>query len=85
MRLCAPFARAPDDNARQAHSEVVGARALILSPTRDLALQTIKFIKLVAKETGLRAVLVVGGESMFGQFTDLALNPDIIVATPGRL
>lgn len=69
----------------KAHSEIVGARALILSPTRDLAMQTIKFLRMVGKDTGLRSILVVGGESMFGQFTDLSLNPDIIVATPGRL
>lgn len=49
------------------HSETVGARALILSPTRDLALQTLKFIKLVTKDMGLRSILVVGGESMAAQ------------------
>jgi ATP-dependent RNA helicase DDX54/DBP10 len=69
----------------KSHSETVGARALILSPTRDLALQTLKFIKLITKDSGLRSILVVGGESMAAQFSDMALNPDIIVATPGRL
>ena len=52
----------------KSHSETVGARALVLAPTRDLALQTLKFIKLVGRETGLRAVLIVGGESMESQF-----------------
>jgi len=69
----------------RAHSETVGARALILSPTRDLALQTLKFIKQVSQHMGLRSILVVGGEAMTSQFADMALNPDIIVATPGRL
>jgi ATP-dependent RNA helicase DDX54/DBP10 len=45
----------------------------------------LQFIKLVSKEMGLRTILIVGGESMTGQFSDMALNPDIIVATPGRL
>ncbi|TYI92738.1 hypothetical protein E1A91_D02G091600v1 [Gossypium mustelinum] len=62
-----------------------GVRALILSPTRDLALQTLKFAKELGKFTDLRISLLVGGDSMESQFEDLAQNPDIIIATPGRL
>ncbi|PPS10488.1 hypothetical protein GOBAR_AA10157 [Gossypium barbadense] len=61
-----------------------GVRALILSPTRDLALQTLKFAKELGKFT-LRISLLVGGDSMESQFEELAQNPDIIIATPGRL
>ncbi|KAJ7975885.1 DEAD-box ATP-dependent RNA helicase 29 [Quillaja saponaria] len=62
-----------------------GVRALILSPTRDLALQTIKFTKELGRFTDLRISLLVGGDSMESQFEELAQNPDIIIATPGRL
>ncbi|KAK0077674.1 hypothetical protein PV325_003593 [Microctonus aethiopoides] len=62
-----------------------GARALILSPTRELALQTLKFIKELGKYTGLKAVSILGGDNMDNQFEILHGNPDIIVATPGRL
>ncbi|KAF8411708.1 hypothetical protein HHK36_004266 [Tetracentron sinense] len=62
-----------------------GVRALILSPTRDLALQTLKFTQELGRFTDLRISLLVGGDSMESQFEELAENPDIIIATPGRL
>ncbi|KAJ4841689.1 putative DEAD-box ATP-dependent RNA helicase 29 [Turnera subulata] len=62
-----------------------GVRALILSPTRDLALQTLKFTKELGRFTDIRISLLVGGDSMESQFEELAQNPDIIIATPGRL
>ncbi|KAJ4966017.1 hypothetical protein NE237_017866 [Protea cynaroides] len=62
-----------------------GVRALILSPTRDLALQTLKFTKELGRFTDLHTSLLVGGDSMESQFEELARNPDIIIATPGRL
>lgn len=61
-----------------------GARALILSPTRELAMQTLKFIKEIGKFTGLKAAVILGGDSMDNQFSIIHGNPDIIVATPGR-
>ncbi|KAF6141151.1 hypothetical protein GIB67_006596 [Kingdonia uniflora] len=67
------------------HEPQSGVRALILSPTRDLALQTLKFAKELGRFTDLRISLLVGGDSMIKQFEDLAQNPDIIIATPGRL
>ncbi|XP_073133429.1 putative DEAD-box ATP-dependent RNA helicase 29 [Henckelia pumila] len=69
----------------QQHVPQAGVRALILSPTRDLALQTFKFIKELGRFTDLRASLLVGGDSMQSQFEELAQSPDCIVATPGRL
>ncbi|VVA27959.1 PREDICTED: ATP-dependent RNA [Prunus dulcis] len=62
-----------------------GVRALILSPTRDLALQTHKFTKELGHFLDVRISLLVGGDSMETQFEELAQNPDIIIATPGRL
>ncbi|CAO2188151.1 unnamed protein product [Urochloa humidicola] len=62
-----------------------GVRALILSPTRDLAMQTLKFTKQLGKFTDLRTSVIVGGDSMESQFEELSECPDIIIATPGRL
>ncbi|CCI43607.1 unnamed protein product [Albugo candida] len=67
------------------HSTRVGLRGLVLAPTRELALQTLQFTKGLAKYTSLRISLIVGGEGMEQQFSALASNPDILVATPGRL
>lgn len=66
-------------------SAQTGARALILSPTRELALQTMKFTKELGKFTGLKTALILGGDKMEDQFSALHENPDIIIATPGRL
>ena len=67
------------------HSLKAGARCVVLAPTRELALQTFKFAKELAKFTDLRIAALVGGDSMEAQFADLSNNPDVIVATPGRL
>ena len=67
------------------HSQVVGARALILSPTRELAMQSAHYFKQLSKNTDLTHCLIVGGNDMENQFERLLLNPDVIIATPGRL
>lgn len=67
------------------HSAQTGARALVLSPTRELALQTMKFTRELGKFTGLKTALILGGDKMEDQFAALHENPDIIIATPGRL
>ena len=51
------------------HSAKVGARALILSPSRELALQTLKVVKELGKGTDLKCVLLVGGDSLEEQFS----------------
>lgn len=61
-----------------------GARAMVLSPTRELALQTLAFTRELGKFCGLRAVCVLGGDSMERQFAAMHENPDIVIATPGR-
>merc|ERR550519_1893686 len=61
-----------------------GARALVLSPTRELALQTLRFAKDLGRFTGLKFCCVLGGESMERQFAAIHENPDVIFATPGR-
>src|ERR1700760_778371 len=68
----------------KAHSAKVGSRAIVLSPSRELALQTLKVVKDFGKGTDLRTILLVGGDSLEEQFSSMASNPDIIIATPGR-
>lgn len=68
----------------KAHSAKVGARAIIMSPSRELALQTLKVVKEFGKGTNLKCVLLVGGDSLEEQFGFMTTNPDIIIATPGR-
>ncbi|KAF2637066.1 ATP-dependent RNA helicase-like protein dbp10 [Massarina eburnea CBS 473.64] len=74
----------PMIQALKTHSAKVGARAIILSPSRELALQTLKVVKELGRGTDLRTVLVVGGDSLDEQFNSMTSNPDIIIATPGR-
>lgn len=69
----------------KAHSAKVGVRAVILSPTRELAMQTHKFTRDLGKYTDLRCACLVGGDSMDDQFSQLTSNPDIVIATPGRM
>lgn len=69
----------------RAHSGQTGARALILSPTRELAVQTLKFAREFAKFTDLKCEAILGGDSMESQFARIHENPDILIATPGRL
>ena len=63
----------------------VGVRALILVPTRELALQTAQVLKQLIRYSNLSYTLIIGGHDYTGQFESLAINPDIVIATPGRL
>lgn len=66
-------------------SKGVGPRALIVSPTREIALQTQAFLELFGKNRGLRTACLIGGVKMRPQLDAVAAQPDIVVATPGRL
>jgi len=48
----------------KAHSKIVGARCVVLSPTREIALQTAAYFRAVAKFTDLTLVLITGGNDM---------------------
>lgn len=62
------------------------AQALVLSPTRELAMQTTKVLqKLTQYKRGIRIATLYGGERIEKQFSVLRAKPQIIVATPGRL
>lgn len=59
--------------------------ALIITPTRELAVQIADNIMLYGKHINLRQVLIYGGVSQFKQEQALQRGVDIVIATPGRL
>lgn len=61
------------------------ARALILTPTRELAAQVAESVKLYGKHLPLRTVVVFGGVKINPQMIHLRRGADILIATPGRL
>ena len=60
-------------------------RALILVPTRELAIQVEESVKTYAKHTKLRSLVVFGGVDIKTQTPHLKTGIEILVATPGRL
>ncbi|KAL4459000.1 hypothetical protein ABPG75_013865 [Micractinium tetrahymenae] len=60
-------------------------RALILAPTRELALQVCDHLQAVGKACGVWVVPIVGGISALKQERLLSKHPEVVVATPGRL
>ena len=62
-----------------------GPQALILSPTRELALQIHQTFQLLAPGTGIRCAVVVGGMSEAAQLKSIRQGAHVIIATPGRL
>ncbi|MEL6626343.1 MAG: DEAD/DEAH box helicase [Bacteroidota bacterium] len=62
-----------------------GIRALILTPTRELALQIHENLQAYAKYTQIRSTYVFGGVKQGKQVAQLRKKPQILVATPGRL
>ncbi len=60
-------------------------KALVLSPTRELAIQIAEAFGKLAANTGLRAAVVVGGLSEQTQLSALRKGVQLVIATPGRL
>jgi ATP-dependent RNA helicase RhlE len=60
-------------------------RALIISPTRELAEQTTEAINDLGEQTGLKSIAIYGGVSMEQQTRQLTKGIEIIAACPGRL
>jgi ATP-dependent RNA helicase RhlE len=60
-------------------------RALVIAPTRELALQILSDLGDLAKHTGIRGAAVHGGVAMGPQTKAFRSGVDVIVATPGRL
>lgn len=59
--------------------------ALVLTPTRELALQIYEQFKAISSPLSLRAILITGGADMRQQAIELAQRPHVVIATPGRL
>ncbi|MCC6467776.1 MAG: DEAD/DEAH box helicase [Alphaproteobacteria bacterium] len=62
-----------------------GARALVLAPTRELAIQIAESFRAYGRHLGLRQAIVFGGVGHRPQIDAMARGVDILVATPGRL
>jgi superfamily II DNA/RNA helicase len=61
------------------------SQALIIAPTRELALQIEEQCQLLAKSSGLHGALLIGGMPMGRQISDLKRRPRMIIGTPGRI
>lgn len=62
-----------------------GSQALIIAPTRELAIQIEEQCRLIAKNSGLSAALLIGGLPMGRQLTSLKQGARLIIGTPGRI
>lgn len=63
----------------------IAVRALVLTPTRELAAQVEESVRLYGKYMGLSSMVIFGGVGMSPQISRLKKGVDILVATPGRL
>ena len=64
---------------------VFGVRALVLTPTRELAAQVEESVRTYGKYTPVKSTVIFGGVGMQPQIERLAQTLDVLVATPGRL
>uniref|UniRef100_A0A8P4K9R6 ATP-dependent RNA helicase n=1 Tax=Dicentrarchus labrax TaxID=13489 RepID=A0A8P4K9R6_DICLA len=77
-----PTAEAEEKSAGDRGQPLLG---LVLTPTRELAVQVKHHIDAVAKFTDIKTAIVVGGMAQQKQRRMLKRRPEIIIATPGRL
>ncbi len=70
---------------KQNGSKSKGIRALILTPTRELAIQIDESIAAYGRYLGLKHLVIFGGVSQHPQTSGLRSGVDILIATPGRL
>lgn len=62
-----------------------GGQGLVLVPTRELALQVDEMLLRIGRPLRLKTCVVIGGLSMVPQKQALSRNPNVVIATPGRL
>ena len=67
------------------YAQGTNPRALVLAPTRELAMQIEKHLKALAVNTDLRIFAIYGGLGPKTQIETIAQGLDVLVATPGRL
>ncbi|MBA3562651.1 MAG: DEAD/DEAH box helicase [Gammaproteobacteria bacterium] len=82
LQRLAAGCRAHDDDGRKRSGPV---RALILTPTRELAAQVAESVRTYGKYLPLKCAVVYGGVNINPQIAALRRGVDIVVATPGRL
>src|SRR4051794_25402178 len=73
----------PSDTPQRSNQQAI--RALVLSPTRELAIQIAETFAKLASNTALRAAIVVGGLSEQTQLNAIRRGAQLVIATPGRL
>lgn len=67
------------------HKSPIVTRALILTPTRELAMQVEESVRELGKHLPLKSTVIFGGVNINSQINKMRKGVDIIVATPGRL
>jgi ATP-dependent RNA helicase RhlE len=72
-------------SANKSHDKNKKIRSLIVTPTRELAIQIGESFKNYGRHTGLSCTVIFGGVNQHSQTTALSRGVDILVATPGRL
>ena len=72
----------PNQDARAGRHPI---RALVLTPTRELALQVDESVRTYGGHWGVRSTAIYGGVGFSPQAAALRRSPDVVVATPGRL
>lgn len=71
--------------SQQARPVPFSTRALILAPTRELALQIDETVRFLSTNMRLRTVVIIGGASRFKQVEAMRRGADIVIGTPGRV
>src|SRR3954451_8762947 len=71
--------------AHHVHPAPFVARALILAPTRELALQIDETVRALSMHVRLRTAVIIGGASRFKQVEAMRRGADIVIGTPGRV
>jgi ATP-dependent RNA helicase RhlE len=82
MATAGAIASPGDPSTRPAKRQI---RALVLTPTRELASQIAQNLTAYGKQTGIRHAVIFGGVSQMPQVSSLKSGVDVLVATPGRL
>jgi len=73
---------APNGDGRNGRRPI---RALVLAPTRELALQVEESVRVYGHHWGVRSAAIYGGVAFNPQVAAIRRSPDVVVATPGRL
>jgi ATP-dependent RNA helicase RhlE len=84
IRMAAPRGRRKL-GARPQIASGLPIRCLVLTPTRELALQVEEFVRAYGRERPVRSAVIYGGVGYEQQFEAIKAGPEIVVATPGRL